>query len=431
MADLTWAVNLPPFIMSAEAEGCSKLANFIVFDANVSPEEGAVVDILYTYPKVETREERNMRDVEAGLCVTFVYFCDQFRPFAPCDYVFTGKREISLLPIGNNIYFSASVLSERSTRRLLLRSVLEMCRSILYLSVRDWKRRSDGSLPPAFRSAVQRLMPSILKVIRWDDLMFDKLWDAYMPAIVPQKILNRRVQRLREVKQKWSMVEAMILTNRSKVITYDCDPNLARLLVLLVTNKFPEFFPRKMRKRENRMRWSIGFYKDETGAMNIHTPPVLWEGKMYALTVLQLNKVRLLMLVNPTEMMNIDSFCAISRDVSEVMFEVDKLEGAVKPGKNPFGKVSVVKLKHSGYELAITNNNVKHYDYSTIEKAVLLCHEFSHALGPQSSSLFSIGKGFYAYFERNEGECYVAAQIKAKGLSDEIQTMAKIAKNDA
>lgn len=414
-----------------ETDGCSNLANFIVFDANVSPEEGAVVDIIYTYPAVETREDKNLRDVEAGLGVTFVYFCEQFRPTAPCDYVFTGKREISLIPIGNNVYFSASVRSERSTRRLLLHSVLKMCRSMLYLNVREnWTRCEDGSLPQSFRSAVQRLMPSILKVIRWDDLMFDKLWDSYMPAAMHSPQLAQCTEKLRTVKEKWSMVDAMILTNRSKVISFDCDPNLARLLVVLVTNKFPEYFPRKMKKKENRMRWAIGFYKDETGAMNIHMPPVLWNGRMYALAVLQMNKVRILMLVKPLEVANIDAFCAISCDVSDIMFSVDRLESTVKVRKNHFDKVSVVKLKHTGHELVITNNNVKHYDYSTIEKAVLLCHEFSHALGMPSRSLFNIGKGFYAYFERDSGECYVAAQIKSKGLSDEIQKMSKIAEQD-
>ena len=107
------------------------LCSFFVFDSNIAQEEGAVVDILFYYPEKNDRESLLKRQVEAGLSSTFLFFCKQFRPSENCDYVFTGKREISLLEIGEGIYFSLSIRSITQTKRLLLQSILNTCKSIL------------------------------------------------------------------------------------------------------------------------------------------------------------------------------------------------------------------------------------------------------------------------------------------------------------
>ena len=126
------------------------LCSFFVFDSNIAQEEGAVVDILFYYPEKNDRESLLKRQVEAGLSSTFLFFCKQFRPSENCDYVFTGKREISLLEIGEGIYFSLSIRSNTQTKRLLLQSILNTCKSILFLSIGPMKRINGGPLPKSW-----------------------------------------------------------------------------------------------------------------------------------------------------------------------------------------------------------------------------------------------------------------------------------------
>ena len=404
----------------------SCLSSFFVFDSSVPPEEGASVDILYYYPEPKTPEEKNRCDVEAGISTTFLFFCKQFKPETPCDYVFTGKREIALLEISHGIFFNVSIHSNSPTRRLLLHQILKTCRDILFLTIGRPDPKKE-TISPQWRKLLQMHISSIVKVINWNDLVFELLWDAYSPyrSKNPSVIesLNKELDHLLE---KYPMITSMIISWRDKVITFKkCDPMLCRLLTLLIFHKYAVFFPHKMKKREGMLYWTVGFSKDENGASQIYTPPIYWKDEYRPLCALQLDKIRIILLLNATAIENIFILRDFTVDLSEVLDNLN-LGSDIQKTENYFGKRVGVNLQHKykDMSLKITSNKIQVYDFSTIERGILLANEFSSKIASNSTGIIPLGNNFYSHFihENNNKEIFTVMQFRSKNLQETAQT---------
>ena len=411
----------------------SCLSSFFVFDSNVPPVEGASVDILFYYPEPKTTEDKNRCDVEAGISTTFLFFCKQFRPDTPCDYVFTGKREIALLEISHGIFFSVSIHSNSSTRRLLLHQILKTCRDILFLTIGK-PDPNEEKLSPQWRELLQMHMLSIISVINWNDLVFELLWDAYSPyrSKNPSVIdtLNKEIDNLME---KYPMISSLIISWRDKVITFKkCDPMLCRLLTLLIFHKYAVFFPNKMKKREGMLYWTVGFSINENGASEIYTPPIFWNGLYRPLCALQLDKIRIILLLDPKSIENIFVLRDFTIDLSEVLDNLN-LGSNVQKTENYFGKMVGVNLQHEykDMSLKIMSNKIQVYDLETIERGILLANEFSSKIASNSCGIIPLGNNFYSHFihENNQKEIFTVMQFKSKNLQETVKSFNDLLKN--
>lgn len=416
-------------VKMAQNEEHSPLASFFVFDSDVPAVEGATVDILYYYPECKTREEINRRDVEAGISSTFIFFCKQFKPDSPCDYIFTGKREIALQRFDGDIFFCVSIHSTSSTKRLLLKQILLTCKQIIDVSIgpmyRDPKTKK---ISPQWIDLLQHLLPDVIDVINWKDPVFELLWDAYSPSTshITSK-LNEVNEKLVTLMNKYNMITSIIMTWRDKVITFQgIDPELARILTLLVYHKFKTFFPNKLKRREGRLQWTVGFSFAENGGVQFYSPPVFWKGKMNPLCVLQLNKIRIICLLDTKKIEDINVLRGFTVEIGPLAWNIDCIESKsnlIKKETN-FGTNVGVNLHHISvsHKLNITSNKVQEYDYNTIEHGILLADEFSNRFNGTRSGLVPLGNNFFSMFAHDEesNDDYTVMQVKSKTISNTI-----------
>ena len=413
----------------------SPISSFFVFDSDVPPIEGATVDILYYYPECKTKEEINRRDVEAGISSTFIYFCKQFRPDSPCDYVFTGKREIALLELEDGIFFSVSIHSNTSTRRLLLKEILSTIKEILFMSIGPMQKdQKTKKVSQKWRDLLALTMSSIISVINWKDPVFELLWNAYSPSTSQtQEEINDLNAALDKLLKDYPMISTLILTWRDKVISFKgCEPELCRLITLLVYHKYKVFFPRKMKKREDLLYWTVGFAKNELNAIEFYTPPTYWKGILHPLCVLQFNKFRIILLLDPKQIYDINILQPFTKGIYPIVKGLDDVEkqNIGQKKDNTFGKKVGVKLHHlyDNKSMIVTSNKVQVYDFEVVERGVLLAHEFSNQIGELCKGIIPLGNNFYSYFIRDLGkqDVYTVMQFKTKGTSDALNSFEKI-----
>ncbi|OHT02045.1 hypothetical protein TRFO_30962 [Tritrichomonas foetus] len=384
----------------------NSLFNFIVFDSIVEEKEGAVNDVFYSFStNNEFNNDENRKMIEVGILTTFIFFCNNFKPNNNCDYIFTGKREICLIHIGESVFISASLISTVATHRLVLQSVLNSIKNILFLNILPPKRNGNGKITNEFQTGINKFLPQIISLIRWNDLIFTELWDASLPLVgLSQQSRNLFEYDLREVQNDNDFIFGLILTVRDKLIAHTTDPELSRLLITLIFSKFSFFFPRKLKKKENVLRWIIGYNKEQNGSINVFTPPIIWNGKKYAIAALQYNKVRLIMILDPNKTDLYSQLNTITKKLSLIMFRCDSLDDPTMKIKNIFGKQIGAKLIHmpASKELKLLTNKLQQYDYKTIENGMLIAYKTSLNLkGNISSGVFPVSDGFMVFFERN------------------------------
>ncbi|KAH0785757.1 hypothetical protein GPJ56_010319 [Histomonas meleagridis] len=413
------------------------LYNFIVFDFVVSEEEGSSNDVLFYYCSSDNPEDSSqMRQVnEAGILTTFLYVPEQFGTSKNCDYIFSGKREFSLLPIGENLFFSASLLSTKPTHRLVLNTVLETVKNMLFMNLAKPKR-VNGKFDPQWRNGLKGLMPHILNVIRWNDLVFTQLWNAYIPCLtIPddRKLLFK--EQLMKIQQKFDFITNAIITLQDKVVSsIHHDPIFTRILSLLINSKFKPYFPRKCKKRENVMQWIIGYVKEPDGSITCFTPPVYYEDRTYALSALQLNKVRLILVIDPRKIYDLNVLAEVTKDAFPILRTCDHSTSisATLKKSGSFQEKTGVKLCHhiEEAELELINHQIQPFHYNKIEIGVLHAHDFGNLTGSNSNGVFPVDKEgqFISYFERRkETDTIVVVENKSKGISGEIEQARKIA----
>lgn len=400
------------------------LYNLFIFDSNVPPVEGAKIDIIYYYPPCKTAEDNNKRDIEAGLASAFIFFCKHFKPSEPCDYVFSGKKEISLLDLGKGIILCCSIHSTTSTKRRLLHQILSTIKDILYLTIGPMNI-VDGKIQEGWITLLQNVMPHIIEVINWRDSVFDYLLDAFLPSTSHFKLASDDTSiNIDAVLARFPMVQSIIFAWRNKIIFYEnCDPSVAKLLTLLVFNKFKTYFPFKIKKREDVMRWTVGFTKSSKG-VEIYTPPVFIKDKISALAVLQLNKIRVIILLDPRKTTDINDLQKFSKAVNTIALKLDRAESRHFEKDNCFGASVGVKLTHlvDSHRLIISNNKVEAYDYGVIEKGILLSHEFAHIIGQNATGLIPLKNSFHAFFNCDKHkDKYTVMQFKPKNTSEALE----------
>ena len=401
----------------------------MVFDSKVSLEEGSFNDVLFYYSS--SPEDNEFRPInEAGILTTFLLVPEQFGSTDRCDYIFSGKREISLLHIGEELYFAASLLCNTPTHRTVLKNVLETCKNMLFLNLTQPKRNQDDKFDQSWKNSLKALMPNILNTIRWNDLVFTQLWNAYLPNLSIRSEIKESINKeLTELSVKFDFIKNAIITLQDKVVSsihYD-DEVFTRVVPLLVNSKFKPYFPRKCKKRENVMRWIIGFVKEPDNSLTCFSPPIFYEGKIYALFALQLNKVRLILVIDPWKT-NLTILSDVSRDAYPILKKCDhssSVSNAVKKSKNFDDKIGV-KLCHKGSELELVNHQIQPFHYNTIERGVLSAHAFGNMTGPNSSGSFPVDNTFISYYERKDGIDNIIVIDDKKNISSRISNAKKI-----
>lgn len=406
------------------------LFNFMVFDSRVPMEEGALNDVLFYFSSSQDNDE--FRPVnEAGILTTFLLVPERFKSTDLCDYVFSGKREISLLHIGEELFFEASLLSNKPTHRVVLKNVLETCKNILFLNLPKPKRNQNDEFDQNWKNSLKSLMPDILNTIRWNDLVFTQLWNAYLPNIsIRDEIRESINSELARISEKYDFIKNAIITLQDKVVSSIHDDELLSIVLpMLVTSKFRPYFPRKCKKRENLMRWIIGFIKEPDGSLTCYSPPLFYGDKIYALFALQLNKVRLILVIDPKKI-SLSILTEVSKDVYPIMKKCDhssSISNSLKKSKN-FGDKIGVKLCHKESELELINHQIQQFNFNSIELGVLNSHAFGNMTGLTSSGSFPVDESFVAYYERADNIDNIVVFNEKKNISSRISTAKKIVK---
>ncbi|EAY14136.1 hypothetical protein TVAG_351840 [Trichomonas vaginalis G3] len=418
----------------SELDQSSPLSSFFVFSSEL-PEEGETVKVFYYYPECKTQEDINNRDLETGISSTFVFFANRFNPDNPCDYIFTGKREIGLLEIGNGIFFNVSIKSTTGTKRILLNQILKTCLLMLnYVAGPLTLENDNKSVSKEWISRLQTTMPHIIKIINWKDPVFELLWDSFVPS---QTHLNSKQsvqdEQIRETMKKYPFIESVIFTWRDKIITmHGIEPQIARILSMLVFHKFEMFFPFKTKKREDVLRWTIGFIMGPDKSIEIFTPPIFYNDKIHPLAVLQLNKIRIIVLLDPFKIFDINLLQQFSKDINPVARSFDSIESRSNSiiKQNIFNNNTGIRMNYSpnSHELNITNNNIQIYDCETIERGILLSHAFSKRIGPESRGIIPLNGSFYSFFDSYpyKFELIEVMQFKPKSLSEALEEFSKL-----
>lgn len=411
-----------------EIDEFSSLSSFFVFNEEM-PGESEKVKCYYYYPECTTREQINKQDVEVGISSTFIFFTKNFKPDTPCDYIFTGKREIGLLHIGGGIYFNVSIKSSTSTKRFLLNRILNNILLILNCVAGPISFEKDtNKVSQEWITRLQMFMPSIIKVINWRDPVFEMLFDSYFPSDSHLSLSKfDSDKQINNVLQEFPCVSSIIFTWRDKIINFQgIDSRTARILTLLVFHKFEPFFPYKIKKREDVLRWTIGFTKKQD-QLEVFTPPVFVNGSVHPIAVLQLNKIRIILLLDAKKITDINILQSITRHLNPIAHAFDTIETKVNSQTKIKIRLNFISFTNM---LKISNNNVQIYDFETIERGILLAHGFSVRLGKNSTGTFPLGNNFHSFFhcDPEQMDSFVVMQFKPKSISDGINVFSDIIK---
>lgn len=298
------------------------LLNFTVFDTHIGDSEDATNDIIYCYSADGKSDgDENRRLVDTGILTAFIDFGRVFNTNSICDYILTDKREIALLPVGSDIFFSVtlgqkSVMSQSSslssmshsghkqssirssspkpkqppsfksfnpfqkhdlsfgsnrtktcfsqTRKQLLLNSLTTIKNILLLNVEAPKRDpKTNKISDAFRYGSRMYIPHILPLINWRELsLISFSGSSILLSMFSSFFYNDLQSHLMAIQNQHEFIHGLILTNHKQIVASTTDSELSNLLAFLVLKKYHPYYPYPLTDKGGILHWTIGFSRN-------------------------------------------------------------------------------------------------------------------------------------------------------------------------
>jgi hypothetical protein len=396
----------------------SDLHSFIAFDAVEIIQEGGAPTVFFVQSPSDA--DPHFAAIQAGIFLAFMSFTSRFNPHAPCDYILTSAHEYALLELSAGIFMAVGRRVGNPPNRTLLISILRSCKSIYELFFPLPVRESNGAISRNTRDQMRTAFSMIINSIRWADLAFVQAFDSFFQLrltsrvtdhfVIIEKLMNNSVVKFAHI---------AILHSRY-FLFYTFPTDVARILSICLSIKFPYLFPTVLEKQDDRMYWIIGLSRSATGNVAVYAPPLFINGQAYPLIALRIRKVRILLTLQP----DVIPSPMLLQKVPPLLRELkDHLKNLSVKTNVATGQIPFLVLKHDrpGKQLMLTHANVS-ANLAVTESCIFSAQMYAMAMGRVGEVAFPAHLGFIAYArERINAETIVLCRTEAVPLSAQIK----------
>jgi len=275
----------------------SILYAFIVFDSVPPNGEGADPVIYWFYPSDGFSSDQKLN--LTGLIITFLSFSQKWGANSPCDYILTNLHEITVLELKNSLTLALITHKAVSSKRSLLRSLLEYCKSMYFSFFYSDVVINQTCSREEISKSITTIFPYIINSIDWFQTNFTLLFNSY-----PSQGLEGGNEELAHLCN--SLIQSdpqyfdniIILHRKNRVVYSSFNKDVTRALSYGMRKKFSYIYLHQPVVKSDSLHWLVGLYYNANNLKSLYQPLVYIDGKPHGIIAFKFKKFKIVLTVS-------------------------------------------------------------------------------------------------------------------------------------